>query len=328
MKEVKIGIFGLGHLGKIHLKCLKMTSFKIVGFHDPDSNTKTLVEQDIPYFSDEDALIQASDAIDIVAPTIEHYRLIVKALRAGKHVFVEKPICYDLNEVKEIKKLIKPNQVLQVGHVERFNPAFIPLKKMKLSPMFIEGHRIAKFNPRGTDVSVVLDLMIHDLDIVCALVNSEIEEVAASGVSIVSDSPDIANARITFQNGCVANLTASRISMKEMRKIRLFANNSYISIDFLEKKLDVISIEDKDSNDDFQEGYELDTKSGSKFVQLAQPEVKVNNAIFEELKAFYESISNGKKVEVGINEAYKALGLAVEIMKQITFKEEKYTNPS
>lgn len=325
MDKLKIGLFGLGHLGKIHLKCLQKTSFEVVGFYDSDVNVRSSYSGEIRVFESEEALLALVDAVDIVCPTVGHFDLAMKAIKAGKHVFVEKPICYELQQAKLIKSALTPELVLQVGHVERFNPAFIPLKGKQIKPMFIEGHRIAKFNPRGTDVSVVLDLMIHDLDIICALVDSEVERISASGVSIVSKSPDIANARIEFQNGCVANLTASRISMKQMRKLRLFANNSYVSVDFLEKELSIIKIEEG-SGMDIESGFELETDSGKKYVNLEQPEIHDNNAIMEELNAFHDSIANKKKVEVGIDEAIKSLDIALEIIKQISTKEKKYTD--
>ena len=323
MDKLKIGLFGLGHLGKIHLKCLEQTPFILVGFYDSDINVRNNYKGEIKVYDSEEALLEVVDAVDIVCPTIGHYDLAMKSIKAGKHVFVEKPICYELEQAKLIKSALIPELVFQVGHVERFNPAFIPLKGRQIKPMFIEGHRIAKFNPRGTDVSVVLDLMIHDLDIICALVDSEVDTISASGVSIVSNSPDIANARIEFQNGCVANLTASRISMKQMRKLRLFANNSYVSVDFLEKELSIIRIEEG-KGIDIESGFELETDSGKKYVNLEQPEIHDNNAIREELNAFYNSIANKKKVEVGIDEAIKSLDIALEIIKQISAKEKKY----
>lgn len=324
MEKTKIGIFGLGHLGKIHLKCLRETPFEIVGYYDPNPGLEFSEELGITRFSTVQELIKAVDAVDIVSTTTSHYDLILEAIKHDKHVFVEKPICYDLEQVADIKSKLREDVVLQVGHVERFNPAYIPLKGKRIEPMFIEGHRIANFNPRGTDVSVVLDLMIHDLDIVCALVNSDIANVSASGVSIVSDTPDIANARIEFENGCVANLTASRISTKQMRKLRLFANDSYVSIDFLTKELNIISIEDDDGDEDIPAGFELDTPKGKKYVQMESPEIINNNAIQDELNAFYRSINEGTKVEAGIHEAHKSLEIALEIMRQIQTKEQKY----
>ena len=227
---MKIGVLGTGHLGKIHLKCIQLIEgYDLVGFYDPDDNNATLAVKTyaVQRFQDINALIDAVDVIDIITPTVTHFELAKKAIEKGKHVFIEKPLTNTLEEAEILLELSKKHGVkIQVGHVERFNPAFLALGDTPLNPMFIEGHRLAMFNPRGTDVSVVLDLMIHDLDIVLSMVSSEVKQVSASGVAVVSDTPDICNARIEFENACVANLTASRISMKQMRKIRLFQKDA------------------------------------------------------------------------------------------------------
>ena len=237
---IKIGIFGAGHLGKIHIKLLKeIKEFSIIGFHDTDKTKISEIEKEfsIKHFDDQEQLINEVDAIDIVTPTISHYNCAANALKNSKHIFIEKPITNTLEESESLIKISEEtNVIIQVGHVERFNPAFIAAQPYFNNPMFIETHRLAQFNPRGTDVPVVLDLMIHDLDIVLSTIKSNIKKINASGVSVVSDSPDIANARIEFDNGCVANLTASRISMKNMRKSRFFQKDAYISIDFLSKE--------------------------------------------------------------------------------------------
>lgn len=190
----------------------------------------------IQRFQTPQELFAAVDVVDIVTPTTTHFEMAAQAIRAGKHFFIEKPITRTVEEAEELIKLAQEFKVkAQVGHVERFNPALLALEDMELNPMFIEAHRLAVFNPRGTDVSVILDLMIHDLDIVLSIVKSEVKFISASGVAVASETPDIANARIEFENGCVANLTASRISLKQMRKVRLFQKDAYISLDFLEK---------------------------------------------------------------------------------------------
>ncbi len=319
---MKIGLFGLGHLGKIHLKCLKETPFELVGVYDPDQALQKQWSEEINFFNSADDLISECDAIDIVSPTITHFDLIQKAIEKQKHIFVEKPIVASLEEALKIKSILPKNLILQVGHVERFNPAFVPLKDLEIQPMFIEVHRIATFNPRGTDVSVVLDLMIHDLDILVTLVKSEVEEISASGVSLVSKNPDIANARISYKNGCVANLTASRISMKQMRKMRIFTYSEYISIDFLEKELSIIQL--KDGKGNIPDGFEIDTAKGKKYVTVQQPQIKTNNAIAEELNAFYNSITLGSPVEAGIHEACRSMEIAYEILRQIDSQEKKY----
>ena len=195
-------------------------------------------------FESPEKLIAACDVIDIVTPTLFHYDMAMLALNAKKHVFIEKPIATSDNEAKTIVAVKLNGLYGQVGHVERFNPAFIAAKSHITKPMFIETHRLAEFNPRGTDVPVVLDLMIHDIDIILSLVRSPIKSINASGVKVISNTPDIANARIEFENGCVANLTASRISLKNMRKTRFFQKDAYIAVDFLTKKVEVVKMKD------------------------------------------------------------------------------------
>ena len=245
---LKVGVLGAGHLGKIHLRLLQQSDkYNLIGFYDPDTeNAKRISEEfGYKYFSSIDELIQAVDVVDIVTPTLSHYECAEKAILQKKHIFIEKPIANTIEEAENILNLIKKNNVKgQVGHVERFNPAFIAIKEAIHNPMFIEAHRLAEFNPRGTDVSVVLDLMIHDIDAILSVVKSPVKQVEASGVSVISQSPDIANARIEFENGCVANLTASRISLKNMRKARFFQKDAYISVDFLEKKVEVVRMKD------------------------------------------------------------------------------------
>jgi predicted dehydrogenase len=252
---LKVGVFGVGHLGKFHLNNWRdIENAEVVGFYDPSAENASLVAEEykIKRFTNINKLLDACDAVDIVAPTTAHYDLCKAAILKSRHVFVEKPLANTMDEAKELLKLAKEANIkFQVGHVERFNPAFLALKDHIISPMFIEVHRLAQFNPRGTDVSVILDLMIHDIDIILKLVNSEVKTISANGVSVMSDTPDIANVRIEFDNGCVANLTSSRISLKKMRKMRLFQKNSYISIDFLEKKTEVTKLKTNEDKDAF-----------------------------------------------------------------------------
>ena len=325
-KRMRIGLLGAGHLGRVHLKCIGLTDcWELSGVYDPDPDAARRATEEFGarIFPDADALIEASDAIDIVTPTIMHYTLAKKAMNAGKHVFIEKPVTHTLAEGEELIEIKNRNQVVaQVGHVERFNPAFQSLKGDILKPLFVEGHRLATFNPRGTDVSVVLDLMIHDIDILLALVKSEIEDVRASGVPVVSDSPDICNARIEFANGCVANLTASRISLKQMRKLRLFQPDAYISLDFLEKEAQVIRLQDAQPDD--PEDFLLQTASGKRRISIEQPKIQDGNAIKMELESLYDSILHDRRPEVGLEEAYKALELAYRIIENADERLKKY----
>src|SRR5438105_895013 len=289
---LKVGVFGVGHLGKFHLNNWKeIAEAELVGFYDPDDDTAKQVSEkyQLVRFLDADTLIDRCDAIDVAAPTNFHFEICKKAIRSGRHVFVEKPLANTMEEARELVKLSQESNIkLQVGHVERFNPAFLALKGMDLHPLFIEVHRLAQFNPRGTEVSVILDLMIHDIDIILSIVKSGVRNIYASGVAVMTDTPDIANVRLEFDNGCVANLTSSRISMKKMRKIRLFQRDAYIGIDFLAKKTEIIKIKQETDTNVFS--FDLETNNGKKVIAIANPEIKENNAILMELQAFTDAI--------------------------------------
>ena len=282
---LKIGVIGAGHLGKIHLNnWAAIEGVKLVGFCDTDDENAKIVAEKyaLPRFATTNELLDACDAVDIVAPTTFHFELCEAAIKKGKHVFVEKPLANTMDEARALVKLAKEANIkFQVGHVERFNPAFLALKNMALQPMFIEVHRLAQFNPRGTDVSVILDLMIHDIDIILHLVKSNVNYITANGVAVMSDTPDIANVRIEFDNGCVANLTSSRISMKKMRKMRLFQKDAYIGIDFLEKKTEVIKLNTPEDKDVFT--FDIETNNGKQTIAVANPHVQEVNAIKMEL---------------------------------------------
>lgn len=319
---IKIGVIGAGHLGKIHIRLLKeIKEFDLIGFYDtnPVNSKKITTEFGISSFSSAEELIDSSDAIDVVTPTKYHFEYAKMAIEKGKHLFVEKPITATIDEAQELVKLSKEKEVkVQVGHVERFNPAFIAIQKDCNNPMFIEAHRLAEFNPRGTDVPVVHDLMIHDIDIVLSIVKSEIKSIYASGVSIISDTPDIANARIEFENGCVANLTASRISLKSMRKTRIFQKDAYISIDFLEKKAELIRMKDaKNTDDPFALIIDPGKGKTKKQIEFESPKITDNNAIKDELTSFYHAIVNNTDTIVTIEDAYKALYVAQQISEQV-----------
>jgi predicted dehydrogenase len=316
---LKVGIFGVGHLGKFHISNWKeIEGVKIVGFFDPnnDNANEVMNTHGLKRFSDEEKLIEACDIIDVITPTDLHYEVCMMAIRKGKHVFVEKPLAHTLQEGKDLVNMVREAGVkMQVGHVERFNPAYLALKEMNLNPMFIEVHRLAQFNPRGTEVSVILDLMIHDIDIILSLVKSDVKSISASGVAVMTDTPDIANVRIEFNNGCVANLTSSRISMKKMRKVRLFQKDAYIGIDLLEKKTEIIKLKQPEDVDAFS--FDIETPNGKKTIAIANPSIEPLNAIKLELESFVDAIVNNKPTVVSEIDGYLAMEVAHKILDKI-----------
>ncbi|RAJ17134.1 Gfo/Idh/MocA family protein [Olleya aquimaris] len=317
---LKAGVLGAGHLGKIHLRLLNQSKkFELVGFYDadPDNAKKVEAEFGYKYFSTIESLIDAVDMVDIVTPTLSHYDCAKQAISKGKHIFIEKPITNTVQEAEALRTLVAEFGVKgQVGHVERFNPAFIAVKDQLDSPMFIEAHRLAEFNPRGTDVPVVLDLMIHDIDVILSVVKSKVKNVSASGVSVISDTPDIANARIEFVNGCVANLTASRISLKNMRKTRFFQRDAYISVDFLEKKCEVVKMKDAPENPGDFDMILQNAEGVKKQIYFDNPDISSNNAILDELESFAEAINNNTTPIVTLHDGTEALRVATMIIDQ------------
>lgn len=317
---LKAGVLGAGHLGKIHLRLLKQSEkFELVGFYDADETNARKIEAELgyKYFETIEALIDAVDVVDIVTPTLSHYECAKLAISKGKHIFIEKPITNTVEEAETIRTLVAENNVKgQVGHVERFNPAFKAVKDQIKNPMFIETHRLAEFNPRGTDVPVVLDLMIHDIDIILSVVKSKVKHVSASGVSVISDTPDIANARIEFVNGCVANLTASRISLKNMRKTRFFQKDAYISVDFLEKKCEVVKMKDAPVSPGDFDMILQNAEGVKKQIYFDNPQISDNNAILDELESFADAINNNTKPVVTLHDGTEALRVATMIIDQ------------
>ena len=313
------GVIGAGHLGKIHLKLLKKsTKYKLIGFYDSDAKLAKNVSEEFGYksFSTMENLIEACEIVDVVTPTLFHFDCAKKVLNAGRHLFIEKPITKTVKEAETIRELAKKNGVRgQVGQVERFNPAFTAVNEQIDNPMFIESHRLAEFNPRGTDVSVVLDLMIHDIDAILSVVKSSVKTVTANGVSVISQTPDIANARIEFENGCVANLTASRISMKNMRKSRFFQKDAYISIDFLEKKCEVVKMKDAPKNPDDFAMILTNAEGVKKQIYFENPNVDANNAILDELEAFADAINTNTTPIVTLEQGTEALRVAMQIIE-------------
>ena len=318
---LKIGVLGAGHLGKIHLNCIKqIEEYDLVGFYDPVEETSRQVEEELHVKSCDsiDALIDAVDVVDIVTPTVRHFECASKALRKRKHVFIEKPIVATPDEANALKKLADEAGVkVQVGHVERFNPAFIAAEPFIGEPLFIEAHRLAQFNPRGTDVPVVLDLMVHDLDILLTIVKSPITHISASGVSIVSQTPDITNARIEFENGTVANLTASRLSLKYMRKTRIFQRDAYITVDFLDKKAEIFRINEQvDENNPLSATITL-ADGSERQITFEMPEIHPINAIKTELESFYGAIVHNSQPAVTIDDGINVLKLAYHILDAV-----------
>lgn len=318
---LKIGVFGAGHLGRIHLKLLKSSKkFELIGFYDPDKNTIEKLDEDntCRYFDSPTKLIKKVDVIDIISPTSSHLEMAMMAINNKKHVFIEKPISYSIEDANKIINNARKNNIIgQIGHVERFNPAFKAVKNSIVNPMFIECHRLSEFNPRGTDVSVVLDLMIHDIDIILNVVKSKIKSIDASGVSVISKSPDICNARILFESGCVANLTSSRMSLKKMRKSRFFQKDAYISVDYLSKKVEVVKIKDDINNSNDLPLIFQNAEGEKKQIYFENPLINDSNAILEELESFADSINNKIKPIISLEDGKNALDVANKIISKI-----------
>jgi len=322
LPPIRIGVLGAGHLGKIHLKCLLdlPQRFHLVGVYDPDPQAlaKAVEVFGVSPFDRVEDLLDQVEAVDIVSPTLSHYDLALLSLRRLKHLFVEKPLAENPVQAQEILKLVREAGVkAQVGHVERFNPVFVKASEHGLAPRFVEAHRLSPYNPRGTDVSIVLDLMIHDIDLVLAMIPSQVRDIRASGVRIVSDSPDIANARLEFHNGAVANLTASRISLKSMRKMRIFQSDAYLSLDFLDKQLEIIELGEAPQEGKAWQEVSLGPDRPPRFIAMDRPELAPSNAIRDELDAFGASIHHQSREVVGIEDGYQALKVAFGILDKI-----------
>ena len=320
---LKIGVLGAGHLGKIHIRLLKeIENYELLGFYDPNTEVAAQLAEEygLKYFTSIQDLIDQVDVVDIVTPTLSHYDCAVAALESGKHIFIEKPVTNTLDEARNLMALAeKTGLQVQVGHVERFNPAYLAVKDLCNNPMFIETHRLAQFNPRGTDVSVILDLMIHDIDIILSIVKSPVKQISASGVAVASKNPDITNARIEFENGCVANLTASRISMKNMRKTRLFQKDAYISIDFFEKEAEIVRMKDVEGEiDPFAMLIDIDTEGNQKQIYFEKPKTEEVNAIKEELRTFALAIEDNTEPIVTLEDGYRALEVATQIFDKVS----------
>ncbi|HUX92375.1 MAG TPA: Gfo/Idh/MocA family oxidoreductase [Ignavibacteriaceae bacterium] len=328
MEKLKIGVIGTGHLGKLHTKMFsEISNCELVGIYDANIEQAKSVGKEfgVPVFENIEELLNSVNAVSVAATTRAHYELVKQSLQKNRHVFVEKPITATILEAEEIVKLSNDKSLnLQVGHIERFNPALISLEKYIIQPMFIQTDRLAQFNPRGTDVAVVLDLMIHDIDIILSLVNSEVKNIDASGVAVVSDTIDIANARIQFENGAVANVTASRISQKKMRKMRIFQRDNYLSLDFITGVSEVFRltpVEEKVDISSISFG-EIGVGEKKKRIIYEQPEIKEINALKYELELFVNSILAKQKPVVSGEDGLRALKVAEIILQKIDESKE------
>lgn len=322
MERIKIGIAGVGKLGTFHCNTLsQLPEVELAGLFDADSGRaqETAARFQCPAFSSFNELLQAVDAVGISVPTTLHHHFTIPALQAGKAVFVEKPIAATIKQAREMAAVAAENKVvLQVGHIERFNPAIRALEHLIPEPMFIESHRLAPFDPRGTDVAVVLDLMIHDIDIILSLVHSEVSRIDASGVAVVSDEVDIANARLQFANGCVANVTASRISQRKMRKMRLFQRDSYISIDFLQRLSEVFRIiEPEEGQPSTVILGEIEKGKRKRHIIYEQPPPPEEDAMRAEWQAFVTAVRHNSRPIVSGEDGLRALEVAGEITRII-----------
>lgn len=331
MKKLRISVIGVGHLGKIHTKLWASNDqIELSGVYDinKERSTEVAKEFNCRTFNSLQEVILNSDAVTIASDTKTHYKIARIMLQNKIHCFIEKPITTTYSESQRLIKIAENNKTLiQVGHVERFNPALIALRSHKIEPLFIEAHRLSQFKPRAIDVSVVFDLMIHDIDIILSLIKSKVSRIVANGVAILTDTPDIANARIEFQNGAVANLTASRISANPLRKFRIFQKDAYFSIDFGNQKVDIFKI--LDENVDPNE-HPLALNLGSimdipnpKSIIYEKPEIPKLNAIQEEQNSFVESILTNKPIAVTAYDAMNAVKIAEVISKKINLSFQK-----
>lgn len=323
METLRVGVIGTGHLGTYHAQnYAKIPSAHLVGVYDTDSERAQKLAQELntTAYPSMEALLASVDAVSVATPTQTHYSVGKTVLEHNVHLFIEKPITATVEQAKELIALAEQRHLkLQVGHIERFNPAILALEPYNLKPLFIESHRLSQFNPRGTDVAVVLDLMIHDIDLILSLVKAPVERIDANGVAVISETIDIANARLKFTNGCVANVTASRISQNKMRKMRLFQSNAYISIDFAQGLAEVFRIVDEDAPETKMTMLlgKIDQGAKKRLIVYEQPEVKDVNALRIELESFLEAIRNNTEPRVSGKDGLQALEVAQEILSII-----------
>ena len=331
MKPLSVAVVGTGHLGSLHAKMFsQIDAAELAGVFDTLADKAASVASEVgtKAFRNLDEAIQSVEAVSIATTTRDHFDVAKRALEAGRHVFIEKPITESIGQAKELVELAEKKQLtIQVGHIERFNPAILALEGYQLQPLFIESHRLAQFNPRGTDVAVVLDLMIHDIDLILSLVKSKVTGIDANGVAVVSDSADIANARLQFENGCVANVTASRISQNKMRKMRLFQKNAYISIDFAQGLAEVFRLVDEDDpsvRSTMLLG-KIEQGKRKRSIIYEQPEIKEVNSLKYELELFARSVREQKAPPVTGRDGLQALEVADEILRTIEQRQIRLT---
>jgi predicted dehydrogenase len=317
---LNIALIGVGYIGKIHLRLLKENpAWNLSGIYDIDEevSAKMATETGVRAFGSFEEAMASAEALDIATPSLSHFELAAAAVRAGKHVFIEKPVTSTIEQARTLKAMVnEAGVVFQVGHVERFNPAFVAARPFLKEPAFIEVHRLAQYNPRGTDVSVVLDLMMHDIDLILSIVDSPLKHVHVSGSPLVSGTADIANARLEFAGGCVANITTNRLSLKNSRKFRVFTRHNLVNIDLLDKKAEVITIS---SAPEGATGLIIDPGNGlpKKQIIFEHPVILPTNAINEELATFNNSIRSKQASRVGIDDAVRTLEVAFEIEEQL-----------
>ncbi len=325
-KKLKVGVVGVGHLGSIHAKLWKeVYEAECIGIFDENREAAARVagETGLRAFDDLFELIDSVDALSVVTPTFAHYAVARDAIDRGKHVLIEKPITTTVSEAQDlIQRAEEKNVKIQVGHIERFNPALIAVEPYLNNPRFFESHRMAQFKPRGTDVPVVLDLMVHDIDVILSLVKSPVASIDASGVSVVSEQLDIANARIKFENGAVANVTASRISQNPMRKLRIFESRAYLSIDFASKSTEVFRLVDEAEKAEITSPMmmlgEIEQADIPRSIIYERPEIKDINPLKYELELFVHAIMTDTQPIVSGVDGMKALEVAERIIKSIS----------
>lgn len=329
MKEIKVGIIGCGHLGKLHIKNIKEIeseneNIKLVGLFDTNKSESDnlAVKYNVKSFTTLSKLLECINAVFIVTPTTTHFDIAKECIKKKIHTFIEKPVTESLDEAEELQSLLPINTIVQVGHIERFNPAVLAVEKYNISPLFVECHRLSQFNPRGTDVSVVKDLMIHDIDIILNLVKSKVKTIEANGVGVLTDTVDIANTRITFENGCVANITASRVSLKKMRKMRIFQRNAYISIDFLNNTSEVFRLSEDSETSVFSMPVNM---NGEEYkITYEKPAVNILNAMKYEEELFFKSILENIEPVVSLRDGKEAIRIANEILMKIETNRSLY----